>query len=280
MGKEKEGSLKQLFNYPGNKIKYCQQINRLVRNSGVSKLFVEPFCGTASVMLNLDMDFEKYVINDHSREVVTIINAFKQCNYSDLEDMYEEVEAKYGSIKADKEAYYNFRNEYNSKWFNTGTIEEGLFLYIASRAAINSLFRIGPSGFNQSYGRRGDRLTMTQQDFEEIKKKLKISTVLNTDYKEVISEFDSKDTLFFVDPPYYERKIKGSYKDEEIFNQDDYLEILLVSEAKIIYTDVLSEYIQDKLGWNYEIINSRKNVSPGNNKGEGTDFTEVIYYNF
>ena len=43
----------KIFNYPGIKLQYCPLINSIINEAKDVDTFVEPFCGTASVLINL-----------------------------------------------------------------------------------------------------------------------------------------------------------------------------------------------------------------------------------
>ena len=277
----------KIFNYPGIKLQYCPLINSIINEAKDVDTFVEPFCGTASVLINLSKDFKKKVVNDLSPDIIRILKSFRDGNYEQLVKMYNDIASEFGNIKDSKEAYYNFRNVYNSRYYNNNKcIEKGFFLHIASRAAINSLFRVGPNGFNQSYGRRGNLIKMTKQEFDEIQKIL-LDTIFYTEsYNNIIDIYDDKNVLFFLDPPYVDRKIKGSYKDENLFDQNKFLNIIGKAKGKIIYTDIYDETILERLEfisgykWNYQIFVNKQNISPGKNKETKIDYRETIYYNF
>ncbi len=272
----------RIFNYPGCKIKYVDKINELIDKAEGTEVFVEPFCGTASVTLNLTRDFKRKVINDLSRDVIRIIKSFRDGSYDMLSGMYDKVAEVCGNIKTDKDAYYNFRDTYNALHYNKNTVTEGFFLYMASRAAINSLFRVGPNGFNQSYGARANTMTMTKDEFDKVQTILKDCVFYNQGYADLLDIYDDTNVLFFLDPPYVDRKVQGSYKDENLFNQDTFLSKVKALKGKVIYTDVYSDYIIEQLGegWKYEIFVDKKNVSPGRNKEDKIDYQEAIYYNF
>jgi len=271
----------RLFNYPGCKIKFVDQINSIIDRSDASNYY-ELFCGTATVRLNLTNNFERYYLNDLSKEVIRIIKSFRDGAYEQLAEMYVLISDEFGDIQHSKEAYYNFRDKYNERYFNSDTLYEGFYLYIVSRASINSLFRVGPSGFNQSFGNRGGKLNLTEEDFGIVKAKLNNTTISMEDYFSIMkSQLSSDENLFFLDPPYSDRKIKGSYKDEDAFDGDLFLERIRDAKANIVYTDILNDRIIDALpGWKYEVMSEKKNVSPGRNVGDRVDFSEAIYYNF
>lgn len=269
----------RIFNYPGCKISYSDFINSKISEIENVNTFVEPFCGTASISLNLNRKFNDIIINDNSKSVIRIIKSFRDGSFNQLFSMYKEIENNFGNIRESKEAYYNFRNSYNKKYFNTDTIEEGFFLYIVSKATINSLFRIGPNGFNNSFGNRGNKISLSEYDFNEIKYKLLSYEILNTDYLEIIKKYDSINTLFFLDPPYVERMIQGSYETEKSFDKNKFIDVINNIKGKIIYTDVYSDLLMNKLNdkFTFEQLRDKKTIRPGKTDKSITNYIEGIF---
>lgn len=277
----------RIFNYPGCKANFIQQLDPLVSraaNLGCSS-YVEPFCGTASVLINCagrtDFGvpmFQRLHASDLSREVLTILSAFRDGEYEALVRMYDSIRLEFGSIR-EKEAYYAFRDEYNRRYFGSGTVEEGFFLHVAARAAINSMFRVGPNGFNQASGLRGDSIALTPSEFAAVKHTLSRTDLARMDYMKRFSELDSDDTLWFLDPPYELRPVQGSYHGESEFSGNDFISAVKSLRGRVIYTDVYSEDILRATGFNYSTLGAKKNISPGRNTG-AHDYIEAVYYNF
>jgi DNA adenine methylase Dam len=104
----------RLLKYAGSKYDFISLINPEINRSN-SSIYIEPFCGSASIFFNLEKDFETYLLNDKDRNVIQIFKSFKTGTYSLLNDIFNFIEKKYGDIKNNKESYYNFRNDFNSK---------------------------------------------------------------------------------------------------------------------------------------------------------------------
>lgn len=271
----------RLLNYPGCKIIHLEAINEIIDLVKDVDTYIEPFCGTASVLLNLKKDFERKIINDLSIDIIRVIKSYRDGEYSQILDMYDAIDKEFGVIKGNKENFYNWRNTYNERYYRTNTIEEGFYLSIVSRAAINSMFRVGPSGFNQSYGDRTNKLAITEDIFNNIKNILLNTVIYNENYKKILEIYDAENVLFFLDPPYEERKVKGSYKSENIFSQKDFINNIKILKGKIIYTDIFNQDIMDKLGegWNYKLLKAKRTIAPNKDRNN-VSYQEAIYYNF
>lgn len=101
----------RIIRYLGSKIKFVDQINKLINYSD-KKIYVEPFLGSGAIFLNLTKEFDKYIINDIDTNIIRIFRSFKEIEYEDFYELYSSTIKLFGNLNT-KEGYYNFR-----KWFN------------------------------------------------------------------------------------------------------------------------------------------------------------------
>lgn len=254
--------IKKFFNYTGSKKFFIEDFKKLESyTKKESKIYIEPFLGSGICFLNTSDHYDKYILNDSNPYVVSIFYAFKELNYTDLIDLKYDVFKTFGDIKKCKECYYNFRNWVNET-FKLNSYEHGIYYYFLANACINSMFRIGPNGFNQSFGKRFSFLN--EKEFDYVKNKLQKAEIYNTTEYEFLIKDTSEEFIFF-DPPYYEPKSKTNVGYS--FNKDDYINFINIikslKNSKFIYTDTLKK---ENKNFNKKVIREMKNVSPNRKK--------------
>lgn len=271
----------KIINYAGNKLRYMDLINpeidRLPNN--VTR-YVEPFTGSSNVFLNVNRTFSNYQINDLNPHLCNIYNQVGINRFDKFREFYNRVIEKYGSIK-NKESYYRFRGDYNTRLHGKGSSNEAFALIMLINACINNFCRFGPNGFNQACGIRDYSSTIVKDGgimWTEASSKFMSAHITNTTYRDIIEQYhDNKDTLLFLDPPYFKRPSHSYDKefDENEFNT--FISMIRNAKCKIAYTDVQHDMLPD---WNVkqlrEIINSAPS-STGTNKVTGI---EVLYTNY
>jgi DNA adenine methylase len=175
--------------------------NEIISMMPVHKTYVEVFSG-ASWLLFSKPTSQVEVINDIDNEIINLylvvknqLNQFKKWldlipisesifnMYVDHKGIpngargYTKIESKYGIPEMAAKTYYILMNSFNGKY-----TEKPIF----------SIDKDRRSAFVRYYN----------TDWNKIQERLKEVTILNRDFKNVIEKYDSKDTLFYLDPPY------------------------------------------------------------------------------
>lgn len=237
------------------------------------------FLGSGSVFINLEKEFDKYIINDIEPAIIKIFNTIKTSSYCDFVSFSNNVLAKFGNFKAsksDKEtaktSYYAFRNKFNEKLWNSESEEEGFGLILLYNSCLNSLGRWGPNGFNQSWG---DRLYLPDEIiWNNVQKRLAKTEIYNLDFFKLLEHVDINNSLMFLDPPYF-KSPSFSYKGISSNYYENFIKFCRMTKADILYTDVNHD---DLIMFKITLRENMRNVSP-NRKSELKE-KEIMFINY
>lgn len=194
--------------WPGGKWKLkgiiVQELLRAFNKNPKIKIYCETFLGGASVFYKLyeeaNEKFEKFVLNDINSELMLIYKALKnnslKCNHipnTCLRDLYD-----------------SFKNIVSS-----GEKDPCKIAYI-----IKCSFGCKPLQVASFSNKKGKPINFIEKLSDAFRDNRVI--LLNEDYKNVFKKFDSKETLFYLDPPYFNRNSKELYGVD--FNHFEFFE--------------------------------------------------------
>ena len=202
------------FNWVGNKYKFMDEINRIVRGRVYNNV-IDLFMGSGNLLLNIDVQSNKYIGNDKIKLLPSIYRELNLNNYTYILQDIEDVLNKFNRFST-KESYYTFREYWNKKYltdkFDKEFIIETILLL---KMCSNSMVRFNPKEgyFNQGFrglGKKKEFFTdkMKNMCIQEINNLSKLLTgyeweFYNKDFLEYqdIQYANSKD-LLIIDPPY------------------------------------------------------------------------------
>lgn len=231
-------------------IKYIGQmdkihIKRYVDNS--IDTYVEPFAGSFSCGINLMDDgfFGKTVLNDLDRFVYSFWTAIKE----NPDKLYDRITSVYNSIiKTDSNSanYILMKIKESDDVFDLAAYE---YIY-SSNMSIN--------------GCKIDKLKLKEIDinaFIETSIRLIGTNITNTDYKECIDKYDSKNTLFMIDPPYNVKSIDKYYRcDCSSFNHKKLRDTINNINGKWILRYNDDRYINELYGGKIVLFETTKHM--------------------
>lgn len=203
--------IKSPFNWVGNKYKYIDLINDLLKGKSYKNV-VDLFMGSGNITLNLDVNADKFIGNDKIRLIPSIYKEIANNKYRySLKDV-ESILEKFNRF-SNKEDYYIFRDYWNNKYLNNiidreFIIETILLLKMCS----NSMVRFNPRKgyFNQGFRGLGKK----QEFFTETMKNMCVEHVNDLGERLECSDFEflnidflkyndfGEENLIILDPPY------------------------------------------------------------------------------
>lgn len=251
------------FSYSGNKRFIIPLFKKLESQIENKNTYIEPFGGSGIIALNTSNDFKRIILNDSNKYICCIYRSFQQMNdYSYFISKINYVFKTFGDIKKCKECYYNFRNWVNSN-FNEFDVDSGIYMYMLANSTINSLFRVGPNGFNSGYGNRFSFLK--EIEFNKVISKIKKIEIYNEDYR--YFKDNSLGNLYFLDPPYLNNGKNVGYDNFDRLGFSEFIDHLnSLKSSSFIYTDTLKD-LNSK--YNKILIRNYASIAPSKkNKNE------------
>ncbi len=209
--------LKCMFSRFGGK---CNKAKSFLKYFPDHETFVEPFLGSGAIFLAKGKSNES-VINDLDTLMYSIWK-----NVQSHGDEFDELNKKEPfDFKPDREKWDNFL-----KTHTKGTNIEQLYksLYVMK----NSFNGMGNSYSSNRYPPHlQEKYTV---ELTKYKGKLEGVTILKKDYKEVMIQYDSEDTFFYLDPPYEIAIKKGGYYEHSDIDLKEMSELLSNLKGKFL----------------------------------------------
>lgn len=194
-----------IIKWCGGKRNLLPQIDKVIGELDSSELhYLEPFLGGASVMLHV-MDrynFKSYTGSDINPHLMNMYSIIKD-DHSIFDNLVMRMQNEYKSYEKFtdcKSMYLRVRSEYNNE--NSSGDEHAAKFYFLMKLCFNGLYRTGPRGFNSSFVGKKHQVFYDRESvlkFHKIINNCNISCRSFTDYFDT----DFKDTLVYLDPPYY-----------------------------------------------------------------------------
>ncbi len=149
------------------------------------KMYVEVFGGAGWVLLARDRHAKEEVYNDFNSDLV---NLFRCIKYH-VEELKKEL--KY--MVSARENFNTYKDLIGIKGLTD--VQRASMFFALIR------FSFGAKG--DSYATRGRSLENNVARFDELTKRLDKVVVENKDFEDLIKLYDRKETLFYLDPPYF-----------------------------------------------------------------------------
>lgn len=283
------------FNWVGNKFKYIDEINNLVRNKKYNSV-IDMFMGSGNILLNIDLNANKMIGNDKIKLLPCVYTEIaKNKHVYTLEDV--DIILNRFNRFSKKEDYYIFRDYWNEKYLNDKMdkdfiIETVLLLKMCSNSMVR--FNQKEGYFNQGFRGLGKK----DEFFTESMKRLCVDSV--NSLTEILNkkefDFTSEDFLNFkdsddnnliiLDPPYILRSdmytVDWNKEHENKLN-----ELIMKTKNDFIYFNylerdgIVNQELVDiikKRGLTVREINNKTNAGQGRSKNT-IEVREVLITN-
>lgn len=200
-----------LFPYFGGKF---YLVNRLVALFPKHKTYVEPFCGSAVILLNKKPSFQE-VINDKNDDIINLFNVVK----NKPEEFYESFRYTFSA----RTTFYQLVRQDPSTLTD---VQRAFRFFYIQRHAVNGIQ--GRASFRTS---RGSKQTVNYSTLKRlidtVYERIKDIKIENLDFREVFKSYDHKRNFFYLDPPYFEEKHSQGKKCEYLhaFTYKDFTDL-------------------------------------------------------
>ena len=283
--------MKSPFNWVGNKYKYMEIINTLVKNKKYNDV-VDCFMGSGNILFNLECNANRFIGND---KVKLLPNIYDRIRIKDDFNMNQiEIILNQWNRFSSKEDYYNFREYWNNKYknnrFNDSFIyETALLLKMCS----NSMVRFNSKEeFNQGFRGLGKKTEF----FTDTMKKIIIDGLndlhieLNKNnyeftIEDILNIYPDENDLLILDPPYilrddmYSMDFSKKHNDYLINlldeNKCDFIYFNYLERDGVIYNE-LNDIINKN---NHYVIELSNKTGSGQNRKGIKDIKEVLVTN-
>ena len=206
---------KNPFNYNGSKERILPLIKQNLPQN--CTMLVDMFGGSGTLCVNTD--FAMYIYNEKNKYMCNLFRTIKECDIDFILNHIEDNIQYYGLSKNDKEAFLNFRKDFNNKTYTFLDVQEdwhrhvaNIDLYTLICYSFNYILGFNSSGkFSVPSGYRrssfNNSLKNKLVDYTNVLKykDIKIYSLDFRDlYQQLCSMFvnDFSGIFMFVDPPY------------------------------------------------------------------------------
>jgi len=264
---------KALFGYCGGKSRLSQQIIKYMADH---KVYIEPFFGSGGIYFC--KGFKSTKQNDYI-EVINDLNADIVNFFEQLRDNHQEL--------IEKLEYYEYSETLRKKsktncdfYKNSSNIDRAcLFFFNICSSFGGDLNKGFAYGFNNIPLKVINKVKKIKYYSERIRK----SYIFNRTYDVMIDKFDSKDSLFYLDPPYL-NTIKYEVQKDNDLDYNKLSENIKNIKGKFILSHYKDEWIMDNFNnKDYKIIDLDHYCSINKSNGEervGKDVDECIVLNY
>lgn len=260
--------MKTPISYYGGKQKLVKTILPLIP---AHTLYCEPFCGGAAIFFSKEPSAVE-VINDTNRELINFYWIVQQ-DFPSLEKLVRST-LHSRSLFNDAKVVYD-----NPHMFDP--IKRAWAVWVLSVMGFASLLN-GPFGYDKKSGTTTGKISSKREKFTEgLAVRLQNVQIECTDALRIIRSRDTKESFFYVDPPYFNSDC-GHYDGYSKEDFENLLKTLSQIDGKFLLSSYPSDILKSfakKHGWQTRQIEQKVSVRNPHSKGSKTK-TEMLTSNF
>jgi DNA adenine methylase len=259
--------MKTPITYYGGKQKLAKVILSLIPEH---ICYVEPFFGGGAIFFAKEPS-KVECINDINVFVINFYKVLKQ-NYNELKGMLD-------ITLHSRQQYNEARNIYKNP-IEYNDIQKAWSFWVLSQEAYGTKM-LGGWGFGRGSNTKALNIKNKIDNFiEDYSDRLRLTQIECNDAIKVITNFDSEDAFFYLDPPYYNADM-GPYKGYTIDDYKKLLETIAGIKGKFLLSSYPSQILEEYKNtnkWNQLEIN--KHIDMSSNLKETKRKTEVLTKNY
>lgn len=197
--------LKGIAPYLGGKSKLAPRIVEIINNIP-HKTYAEPFVGAGGIFFRRDNKARCEAINDFNKELATLFRVLQNHPQPFVELLTYHLNSRliFDQLRAQQPEHLT-------------DLQRAVRFYVLQKQTFGGKVG-GVFGVDKTAPARY-RLEQTKEDVDNFHKRLSRVWIENLDFEKFIHKYDSSETLFYLDPPYY-----GNEKDygKELFHRADF----------------------------------------------------------
>lgn len=251
------------FGYPGGK---SRSVERILPELPYTNTYVEPFGGGGSILLARRAS-RLEVLNDRYSGVVS----FYRCLRSNLDELVDRLDLALHS----REDFVEAKATHDTC---DSDIERAALWYIMIQHSFAALGR-NWGRVTKGKGMMAAKVYKNLALFEPVHRRLRDVQIENQDWYQCMRDYDSPDTVFYLDPPYIDTN-KGTYKYEMSTTEHRRLIDTIFSMEGFVAISGYSNPLYDNQDWDsvkrWEVMASMQGLAETNQAYTGVDRGKAV----